>query len=202
MTAENALALYDLFRSHGITVWVDGGWGVDALLGRQTRPHSDLDVALRHSDVPKLRALLEERGYRDVPRGDTRDCNLVLGNDLGHQIDVHSFELDAQGNNVFGCGYRAEHLSGEGTISGRVVKSIPPKQIIEFHTGYKIDDGCLAATADAMFDRLPAMLLAAGVDAVVVDSHHFYVELVRLRKFVKQHIRRCRVMSLTLIYYS
>ena len=37
---------------------------------------------------------------------------------------------------------------------------------------------CLAATADAMFDRLPAMLLAAGVDAVVVDSHHFYVELV------------------------
>jgi lincosamide nucleotidyltransferase A/C/D/E len=62
MTAADALALYDLFRSHGITVWVDGGWGVDALLGRQTRPHSDLDIALRHSDVPKLRALLEERG--------------------------------------------------------------------------------------------------------------------------------------------
>jgi hypothetical protein len=46
MTAEDALALYDLFRSHGITVWVDGGWGIDALLGRQTRPHSDLDIAL------------------------------------------------------------------------------------------------------------------------------------------------------------
>jgi lincosamide nucleotidyltransferase A/C/D/E len=140
MTAEDALALYDLFRSHGITVWVDGGWGVDALLGRQTRPHSDIDIALRHSDVPRLRALLEEYGYRDVPRDDTRDCNFVLGDDLGHQLDVHSFELDAQGNNVFGCEYRVEHLSGEGTISGRVVKCIPPKQIIEFHTGYKIDD--------------------------------------------------------------
>jgi lincosamide nucleotidyltransferase A/C/D/E len=99
MTGEDALALYDLFRSHGITFWVDGGWGVDALLGRQTRPHSDLDIALRHSDVPKLRALLEERGYQDVPRDDTRDCNFVLGDDLGHQIDVHPFELDAQGNN-------------------------------------------------------------------------------------------------------
>jgi lincosamide nucleotidyltransferase A/C/D/E len=78
MTAEDALVLYDLFRSHGITVWVDGGWGVDALLGQQTRPHSGLDVALRHSDVPELRTLLEERGYRDVPRDDTRDCNFVL----------------------------------------------------------------------------------------------------------------------------
>ena len=56
MAADAAWALYDLFGSHGITVWVDGGWGVDALLGRQTRPHSDLDIALRHSDIPKLRA--------------------------------------------------------------------------------------------------------------------------------------------------
>src|SRR6266481_5402616 len=37
---------------------------------------------------------------------------------------------------------------------------------------------CVAAIADAMFDRLPAMLNAAGVDAVVVDSSHYYVELV------------------------
>jgi hypothetical protein len=37
---------------------------------------------------------------------------------------------------------------------------------------------CLAAVADAMFDGLPAMLNAAGVDAVVIDSSHFYVELV------------------------
>lgn len=51
MSAEDAIELYNLFRSHGITVWIDGGWGVDALLGRQTRHHEDLDIALRHSDV-------------------------------------------------------------------------------------------------------------------------------------------------------
>jgi lincosamide nucleotidyltransferase A/C/D/E len=139
MPAEDAIALCYLFRAHGIVVWVDGGWGVDALLGRQTRHHSDLDIALRHSDVARLRALLEELGYRDVPRDDTRACNFVLGDDFGHQIDVHSFELDAQGNNVFGCEYRSEHLTGEGTIRGRAVKCIPPQNIIQFHTGYKID---------------------------------------------------------------
>jgi lincosamide nucleotidyltransferase A/C/D/E len=30
----------------GCSVWVAGGWGVDALVGRQTRLHRDLDLAL------------------------------------------------------------------------------------------------------------------------------------------------------------
>jgi lincosamide nucleotidyltransferase A/C/D/E len=55
-----------------------------------------------------LRTLLEERGYRDVPRDDTRDYNFMLGDDLGHQIDVHSFELDALGEK-FGIEMPEEH---------------------------------------------------------------------------------------------
>jgi lincosamide nucleotidyltransferase A/C/D/E len=39
----------------GIEIWVDGGWGVDALLGEQTRPHKDLDIAIQQKDVPQLR---------------------------------------------------------------------------------------------------------------------------------------------------
>jgi Aminoglycoside-2''-adenylyltransferase len=88
----------DTCRQNRIDVWIDGGWGVDALLGEQTRIHRDLDIAVQHRHVPRLRALLEARGYKDVPRDDTRDCNFVLGDDLGHQIDVHSYRspLDAQ----------------------------------------------------------------------------------------------------------
>jgi Aminoglycoside-2''-adenylyltransferase len=44
MTAKDAIELYKLFEQHGIKVWIDGGWGVDALLGHQTRKHDDLDV--------------------------------------------------------------------------------------------------------------------------------------------------------------
>ena len=44
MTAKDAINLYKLFDQHGIKVWIDGGWGVDALLGRQTCKHDDLDV--------------------------------------------------------------------------------------------------------------------------------------------------------------
>jgi hypothetical protein len=37
---------------------------VDALLGQQTRPHNDLDVIVSLDDVPKLRAVLGEQGFR------------------------------------------------------------------------------------------------------------------------------------------
>jgi lincosamide nucleotidyltransferase A/C/D/E len=64
MSAEDAVELLKLFEAHHITVWVDGGWGVDALLGEQTRLHNDLDLALAHQDVPTLRALI----YRSSAR--------------------------------------------------------------------------------------------------------------------------------------
>ncbi len=35
MTPQRVLALLELLE--GLAVWVDGGWGVDALVGRQTR---------------------------------------------------------------------------------------------------------------------------------------------------------------------
>jgi lincosamide nucleotidyltransferase A/C/D/E len=48
-----------------VTVWVDGGWGVDALLGEQTRPHKDLDIAIEEKDLPSGHCV------RSCGRGDT-----------------------------------------------------------------------------------------------------------------------------------
>jgi lincosamide nucleotidyltransferase A/C/D/E len=46
MTAEDVIELYTGLDDVGVEVWIDGGWGVDALLGEQTRPHADLSSAL------------------------------------------------------------------------------------------------------------------------------------------------------------
>lgn len=140
MQAMDVVGLVQLCEQSGIEVYVDGGWGVDALLGEQTRVHGDLDIALPHRFVPKLRGLLEARGYKDVERDDTRDCNFVLGDDQGHQIDFHSYTLDEDGNNVFGVAYEARHLTGEGVIEGYPVKCIPPDVMVEFHSGYEADE--------------------------------------------------------------
>lgn len=140
MSGETAIELLQLFEQHHVEVVVDGGWGVDALLGEQTRPHADLDIALEHKDVSTLRALLEARGYRDVPRTDTRDCNFVMGDDQGHEVDFHSFTFDAQGKLVFGVEYPPDSLTSTGFIQGYPVRCISPEWAVKFHTGYELDE--------------------------------------------------------------
>jgi lincosamide nucleotidyltransferase A/C/D/E len=140
MSGSDVVTLLRLLAEHRIDVWVDGGWGVDALLGEETRPHSDVDIAIRHEDVPRLRALLETRGYKDVPRDDTRDCNFVLGDDHGREVDVHSFTFDAEGKHIYGVEYPAESLTGMGSIHGYPVHCVSAEWMVKFHTGYRLDE--------------------------------------------------------------
>jgi lincosamide nucleotidyltransferase A/C/D/E len=138
--ARMVIELLKVFAENGIDAVVDGGWGVDALLGRQTRRHEDLDIAIPHKDVPKLRELLSGRGFREAPRDDTRECNFVLGDREGNLLDVHSYTFDEHGNNIYGVAYLPEHLTGTGVIEDYPVKCIPPEWAVEFHTGYELDE--------------------------------------------------------------
>ena len=62
MTAEDVVSLCKQLDELGIEMRIDGGWGVDALLGEQTRSHGDLDIALEYRFVPKVREYLESQG--------------------------------------------------------------------------------------------------------------------------------------------
>lgn len=140
MQANDVVELLILFEGHHIPIWVDGGWGVDALLGEQTRPHNDLDIAMLHKDVPLLRSLLEARGYKDIPRDDTWECNFVLGDEQGRLLDIHSCTFDESGNNIFGVAYPFDSLTGSGVILGYPVRCIEPNWMVKFHTGYPLDE--------------------------------------------------------------
>jgi len=142
MSSGDVVELYRAFCDTGIEIWVDGGWAVDALLGRQTRPHKDLDIVVRRSDEPKLRELLGARGYRDVPRDDTSAWNFVLGDASGREVDVHAIVFDADGNGLYGpiekgVMYPAAALIGAGTIDRHRVKCISAEYMVKFKTGYK-----------------------------------------------------------------
>jgi lincosamide nucleotidyltransferase A/C/D/E len=139
MTEQDVIGVLALFAQHDVEVWVDGGWGVDALLGRQTRIHADLDIAIRHADVPTIRRILEEKGFQDVPRDDTKEWNFVLGDGEGHRVDIHSFTFDACGRCLYGCPYPVDSLTGSGLIGGYEVKCISPHWMVKFHSGYTLD---------------------------------------------------------------
>jgi lincosamide nucleotidyltransferase A/C/D/E len=140
MPIEVVLEIYTLLTSNDIDTIIDGGWGIDAMLGRQTRPHGDLDIAVRHKDVEKLRALLSDQGYQEKPNNDTSDYNFVLADSEGHELDVHSYTFDAEGNNIYGIAYPLESLKGSGNINGISVKCIAPEWVIKFHENYEPDE--------------------------------------------------------------
>ena len=140
ITGKDVTEIVQLLSKNQIEFLIDGGWGVDALLGEQTRTHADLDIAVQHKDFASIRDLLHERGYRDVRRNDTRDYNFVLGDNQGHQIDIHSFTFDSMGHLVYGVPYSIDSLTGTGSVNGHPVKCISPEWMVRFHTGYKPDE--------------------------------------------------------------
>jgi lincosamide nucleotidyltransferase A/C/D/E len=134
-----------LFEADGIRVWVDGGWAGDALLGRQTRPRGDLDLAVQQSDLTRLRSLLETRGYSNKGEENARPWNFVLKDDRGHEVDLHVVVLDEAGNGVLGPVengdvYPAHALTGTGDIGRRRVSCIAPEDLVAFHSGYELDE--------------------------------------------------------------
>ena len=139
MTATDVVEFVKLLTANHIEVCIDGGWAVDAVLAEQTRLHTDLDIAVQHNDVPRIRALLEAKNYTEVPRDDSWECNFVLGDEDGHLIDLHSYTFDSAGNLVFGVAYPYDSLNGTGSINGFPVKCITPEWLVRFHTGYPLD---------------------------------------------------------------
>lgn len=145
MPGETVVKLLSQFEAIGVSVWVDGGWAVDALLCQQTRPHGDLDIVVQRQDVEQTRDVLKGFGYKDLMDTDTRPWNFVIADEAGHEIDFHVIEFDEGGNGVYGppdlgLSYPADSLTGHGVIERHPVLCISPEWLVRFHTGYEIDE--------------------------------------------------------------
>ena len=130
MRAEDANHVYRRLTDHGIRVWLSGGWGIDALLGEQTRPHHDLDVIMLLDEVARTRELLACDGYtlkelwsenRWVAdsHGIKTPTAFVLHDAEGREFDAHAIRLDGQGNGIpaweaEGLVFTQQGLAGEG----------------------------------------------------------------------------------------
>ena len=126
---DDVLDVLDRLDAAEIGWWVDGGWGVDALLGGETRPHDDLDLVVRRHAIGRLPVLFPEF----VPAEEEWwPARYVLRDDTGRQIDFHPVELDDRGDGLQELGdgryhrYPAADLEGRGRIGGREVRCITP----------------------------------------------------------------------------
>ncbi|MCE7981403.1 MAG: amino acid transporter [Caldilinea sp. CFX5] len=97
MNPTTVLHILDLLATAGVPVWLDGGWGVDALLGRITRSHNDLDLILALDDLALVVAVLVRNGFGIEEEVLGR---VVLGHAEHGRIDLHPVTFDPQGNAV------------------------------------------------------------------------------------------------------
>lgn len=145
MDAERVLDLLAHLAQRSISVWLDGGWAVDALLGTQTRRHDDLDLVTHAEDSGRIVAALGEHGY--VVRYDAAPSCFVLVDDEGHQVDVHPAAIGPSGDGVYRMEngddwiFPAAGFRGVGRILGRDVPCLTPDVVLANHTtGYELDD--------------------------------------------------------------
>ena len=141
MTSFALLDLLHLLDQAAIPAWLDGGWGVDALLGTQTRPHKDVDFILRVSDVPRLHEVLHRRGF--IVKEGTPPTSFVLADGAGLEVDVHAVVFDHAGNGIYRMQngqdwiYPAEGFTGRGIVAGTGVACLSPAAQVLCHAhGY------------------------------------------------------------------
>ena len=139
MDADAVSSLLRRIASAGVDAWAAGGWAVDALVGRQTRPHRDLDLAVDERHVPALLRLLEADGF--LVTVDWTPVRLELTAPDGRIVDVHPVAFSEDGSGLqagLDGGSFAYAASGftTGRIEGSPVPCLSIEQQLEFRTGY------------------------------------------------------------------
>ncbi len=166
MRAEDVVELYSLLLERGVQLWVDGGWGIDALLNRQTRPHKDFDALVQFDDLPAMAGALAERGFMlkeiwsenrwvfhsvrvrlvggENLAGREVATAFVLWDGNGRELDFHILNFDSHGHGTpawnSDFNFPLDAFDGRGSIAGTPVRCLSARAQMMTHTGYELQD--------------------------------------------------------------
>jgi lincosamide nucleotidyltransferase A/C/D/E len=137
---------------------VDGGWGIDALVGRVTRTHDDLDLVVPLARADAIAEALRPVGFTE--RLDEPPARIVLSTPYDQRVDLHVVTPSERGmvQEVPGGGRFTYALHGEGTILGRTVRCLSAGMQVVTHSQYEPDEqdvADLTLLASATGESLP-----------------------------------------------
>ena len=138
---ENLMEVLDLLDSLKIKYWIDGGWGVDILLGKQNREHRDIDVDFDGKFTEILLDTLKGKGYEITTDWSPTRIELYHP-ELGY-IDIHPLIISEDGSakqaglNDDWYDFKAEWFSS-ALFEERIIPCISAEAQKLFHSGYEL----------------------------------------------------------------
>jgi lincosamide nucleotidyltransferase A/C/D/E len=144
MDARGVLSIVAALEQAGVRVWLDGGWGVDALVGEQTRDHDDLDCVIALADAPLARETLALLGFSVAL--DELPTRFVMRDRSDRRVDFHTVTFDAAGGATQQlqdgrlAPYPSQGFAGSGHVAGVHVACLTATVQSLHHLGYDPDE--------------------------------------------------------------
>ena len=141
MDAQEVHRILDALDGAGVGHCVAGGWGVDALVGAQTRDHRDLDLLVDSRDFDRCREVLNTMGYE--PETDWLPVRLEVAAPGKRWVDLHPVVMDTAGNGVqqglddTTFSYPREVFT-LGVVDERIVPCVTAELQLRVHQGYDL----------------------------------------------------------------
>ena len=168
MSADEVADLYKTLLGAGVQLWLGGGWGIDALLQRETRPHKDLDAFVALSDLSALARSLSRRGFtlktiwegnlwtphpellaligrprpEDEPAAEVATAFVLEKTSL--ELDVHVLRFDERGYGTPAWAsdfvFSTDAFRGWGRVAGATVRCLSVETQMLLRTGYDLQE--------------------------------------------------------------
>jgi lincosamide nucleotidyltransferase A/C/D/E len=149
MRGADVLDVLEILSDAGARAWLVGGWGVDALVGRQTREHDDVDVAIERRFLPQAVRSLEGAGFAVVQPETVLPAWMPrivkLRDAAGRNVELMPVDVpeppprEETRPEAMRFRYTEESIT-TGTVDGRAVPCLAPMVQVKFHTGYASRD--------------------------------------------------------------
>jgi lincosamide nucleotidyltransferase A/C/D/E len=141
MSLTEVMSVLRALNRAGIRYWLEGGWGVDELVGHQTRSHRDLEVDVDSTQEAQTLDVLAQLGY--ALETDWRPNRAELIATGRGWVDLHPLLLDPDGTvrqAALGGGFHLFPTScfTVGRLDGLQVPCVSAAAQLAFHQGYRL----------------------------------------------------------------
>ncbi|MBM6839472.1 lincosamide nucleotidyltransferase Lnu(P), partial [Clostridium saudiense] len=127
--------------NNNIEIWLDGGWGVDALLGKETRQHNDIDLFVEEKNYNKFIEIIKNKGFNEIVVEYTSEVHTIWSDNKLRIIDLHMFKDNCDGTICYeGEVFQKNIFDGVGKIGNIMVSCINAKNQVLFHLGYEFGE--------------------------------------------------------------